>query len=65
VLIDTIRSEIASCSEKAYTSLPISNAKNLLFLDSEGAVVKFANEVRIVAFDFLKLRGITDFVSSA
>lgn len=42
VLIDTIRSEIASCSERAYPSLPISNAKNLLFLDSEGAVIQFA-----------------------
>lgn len=38
----TIRSEIADCSERAYPSLPISNAKNLLFLDSEGAVVEFA-----------------------
>ncbi len=42
MLIGTIRSEIASCSEKAYLSLPISNAKNLLFLDSEGSVVEFA-----------------------
>lgn len=42
MLIDTIRSEIASCSERAYPSLPIANAKNLLFLDSEGAVVQFA-----------------------
>ena len=42
VLINTIRSEIASCSERAYPSLPISNAKNLLFLDSEGAVIEFA-----------------------
>ena len=44
VLIGTIRSEIASCSEKAYPSLPIANAKNLLFLESEGSVVKFAHE---------------------
>ncbi|KAL1968233.1 hypothetical protein VTN77DRAFT_2068 [Rasamsonia byssochlamydoides] len=44
VLVGTIRSEIADCSEKAYPSLPISNAKNLLFLDSEGAVVQFAQE---------------------
>jgi len=44
VLVGTIRSEIASCSEKAYTSLPVSNAKQLLFLESEGAVVKFAVE---------------------
>ncbi|PGH23829.1 hypothetical protein AJ80_02077 [Polytolypa hystricis UAMH7299] len=42
ILVGTIRSEIADCSEKAYPSLPISNAKNLLFLDSEGAVVEFA-----------------------
>ena len=44
VLIVTIRSEIASCSEKAYPSLPIANAKNLLFLESEGSVVEFARE---------------------
>lgn len=43
VLIDTVRSEIATCSEKAYPSLPITNAKNLLFLDSEGSVVEFAH----------------------
>ena len=42
VLIGTIRSEIASCSEKAYPSLPITDAKSLLFLDSEGSVVDFA-----------------------
>jgi len=42
VLIGTIRAEIASCSEKAYPSLPISNAKNLLFLPSEGSVIEFA-----------------------
>ncbi|KAF7122390.1 hypothetical protein CNMCM5793_000415 [Aspergillus hiratsukae] len=44
VLVGTIRSEIADCSEKAYPSLPISNAKNLLFLDSEGAVIDFAQQ---------------------
>ncbi|KAF2769508.1 hypothetical protein EJ03DRAFT_374458 [Teratosphaeria nubilosa] len=51
VLINTIRSEIASCSERAYTSLPISNAKNLLFLDSEGAVIQFAQSRGWVAKD--------------
>ncbi|KAJ5801025.1 uncharacterized protein N7518_003093 [Penicillium psychrosexuale] len=44
VLIGTIRNEIAGCSEKAYPSLPISNAKNLLFLESEGAVIEFAKQ---------------------
>lgn len=43
VLIHTIRSEIASCSEKAYPSLPVSNAKNLLFLDSDAAVLEYAS----------------------
>ncbi|GME32901.1 Proteasome regulatory particle subunit [Neofusicoccum parvum] len=42
VLIATIRNEIASCSEKAYHSIPITDAKSLLFLDSEGAVIDFA-----------------------
>lgn len=42
ILISQIRSEIASCSERAYPSLPISSSKNLLFLPSEGDVVSFA-----------------------
>jgi 26S proteasome regulatory subunit N12 len=32
------------CSEKAYASIPISNAKNLFFLESEGAVVQFSQQ---------------------
>ncbi|ODM16992.1 hypothetical protein SI65_07391 [Aspergillus cristatus] len=44
VLVGTIRSEIADCFEKAYPSLPIFNAKNLLFLESEGAVIEFAQQ---------------------
>lgn len=47
MLVGTIRNEIATCSEKAYASLPVSNAKNLLFLDSDGAVIQFAKEVRL------------------
>lgn len=42
ILIGTIRDEVASCSEKTYGSIPIANAKNLLFLDSEGSVMEFA-----------------------
>lgn len=34
------------CSEKAYSSIPILNAVNLLFLNSEREVVDFAAEVR-------------------
>ncbi|KAF2477937.1 uncharacterized protein BDR25DRAFT_250327 [Lindgomyces ingoldianus] len=51
VLIGTIRKEIASCSEKAYPSIPISDAKSLLFLDSEGSVVSFAKECGWVVKD--------------
>jgi len=43
ILTTQIRSEIASCSERAYPSLPISSSKNLLFLSSEGEVVAFAH----------------------
>ena len=42
ILTSQIRSEIASCSERAYPSLPLSSTKSLLFLESEGAVVDFA-----------------------
>ncbi|KAF2445483.1 hypothetical protein P171DRAFT_462968 [Karstenula rhodostoma CBS 690.94] len=51
VLIDTIRGEIASCSEKAYPSIPISDAKSLLFLESEGSVVNFAKERKWIVKD--------------
>ncbi|KAL1793930.1 hypothetical protein ACET3X_007351 [Alternaria dauci] len=51
ILIGTIRKEIASCSERAYPSIPISDAKSLLFLDSEGSVVNFANECGWVVKD--------------
>jgi 26S proteasome regulatory subunit N12 len=44
ILINTIRLEIASCAARSYPSLPITSAKNLLFLDSEGAVSEFAQE---------------------
>lgn len=43
ILKNQIRSEIASSSERAYPSLPISSTKSLLFLDSEGDVVSFAH----------------------
>ncbi|KAH8668452.1 SAC3/GANP/Nin1/mts3/eIF-3 p25 family-domain-containing protein [Xylariales sp. PMI_506] len=44
ILTSQIRSEIASSSERAYPSLPLSSTKSLLFLDSEGAVVEFAQQ---------------------
>ncbi|GAO16728.1 uncharacterized protein UV8b_07907 [Ustilaginoidea virens] len=42
ILKNQIRSEIASSSERAYSSLPIGSTKSLLFLDSEGDVIQFA-----------------------
>ncbi|KAF2819784.1 hypothetical protein CC86DRAFT_449813 [Ophiobolus disseminans] len=51
ILIGTIRKEIASCSERAYPSIPVSDAKSLLFLDSEGSVVNFAKECGWVVKD--------------
>ncbi|KAI9209113.1 COP9 signalosome [Polychytrium aggregatum] len=44
ILMETIRNDIASCSEKAYTSLPISDAATLLYLKNEKEVVAFAKE---------------------
>lgn len=45
-LMETIRREIASCEEKAYDSLPLSDAATLLFFSSLQDVSNFANEVR-------------------
>ncbi|KAJ3333300.1 hypothetical protein HDU76_009626 [Blyttiomyces sp. JEL0837] len=44
ILMGTIRNEIASCSEKAYTSLPISDAATLLYFKSPHEVMAFAAE---------------------
>lgn len=44
ILVHTIRGEIASCASRSYPSLSIASAKNLLFLDSEGAVAEFAQD---------------------
>lgn len=43
ILTSTIRTEIATCAAKAYPSIPVTNAKSLFFLDSEGSVVNFSN----------------------
>lgn len=41
----TYRNEIASCEEKAYASLPLSDAGTLLFFKTIGEVMKFAEQV--------------------
>jgi 26S proteasome regulatory subunit N12 len=43
-LMGTIRREIASCEEKAYDSLPLSDAATLLFFNNMQEVSAFANE---------------------
>lgn len=45
-LVGTVRNEIASCDERAYTTLPLADAKTLLFFDSDVEVRAFAKEVR-------------------
>ncbi|KAK4052035.1 regulatory particle non-ATPase [Microbotryomycetes sp. JL201] len=44
-LVETVRNEIASCDERAYTSLPLRDAKTLLFFDKDDQVVEFAKQV--------------------
>lgn len=45
-LVGTVRKEIASCDERAYTTLPLADAKTLLFFESDVEVRAFAQEVR-------------------
>ncbi|KAJ3092771.1 hypothetical protein HK102_003034 [Quaeritorhiza haematococci] len=44
ILMGTIRNEIASCSEKAYTSLPLEDAATLLYFKTPEEVLAFAKE---------------------
>ncbi|KAJ3121185.1 hypothetical protein HK098_003911 [Nowakowskiella sp. JEL0407] len=44
ILMGTIRDEIASCSEKTYQNLPLSDAATLLYLKSTDEVKAFAEE---------------------
>lgn len=39
-----IRAEIATCSEVAYSSLPLANARHLLFLSTDSEIEEFAAE---------------------
>ncbi|KAK4702808.1 26S proteasome regulatory subunit N12, partial [Phenoliferia sp. Uapishka_3] len=41
-LVGTVRNEIAACDEKAYETLPLADAKTLLFFESEKEVREFA-----------------------
>ncbi|BGP22036.1 regulatory particle non-ATPase [Rhodotorula toruloides] len=43
-LLSTVRSEIAACDERAYESLPLRDAKTLLFFHKEAEVKEFAKQ---------------------
>ncbi|KAL7748480.1 regulatory particle non-ATPase [Sorochytrium milnesiophthora] len=44
ILMETVRHEIASCSEKSYTSLPLNDAGTLLFFKNKDELVQFCQE---------------------
>ncbi|KAI8926761.1 proteasome 26S subunit [Entophlyctis helioformis] len=44
ILMGTIRNEIAGCSEKAYTTLPIADATTLLYFKTGDELLTFAKE---------------------
>jgi hypothetical protein len=46
ICLEDGRREIASCEEKAYDSLPLSDAMNLLFFTKQSDLMVFAQEVR-------------------
>lgn len=45
ILMETIRHEIASCSEAAYTGLPLDDAARLFFFNSPADFIQFAQQV--------------------
>eukprot|EP01137_Pigoraptor_chileana_P023461 Opistho-2@89755 len=44
ILMGTIRSEIADCSEKAYARIPVDEAKTILYFDKAEELSAFASE---------------------
>lgn len=46
-LVGTVRNEIAACDEKAYATLPLADAKTLLFFETEEEVRGFAAKVSL------------------
>lgn len=43
-LVATVRTEIALCSERAYASLPVANARHLLFFRTDQEIIEFASQ---------------------
>ena len=46
MLVDTVREEIATCSEKAYASISAAELQSMLMLGSEAELREYADEVR-------------------
>ena len=44
MLVDTVREEIAECSEKAYATISTSELQSLLMLTSEQALAEFVEQ---------------------
>ena len=44
MLVDTVREEIAECSEKAYTSIAASELQSMLMLTSGEALIEFVEQ---------------------
>merc|ERR1719152_82081 len=44
MLVDTVREEIAECSEKAYTSIAAAELQNLLMLSSQAELAEFVEQ---------------------
>jgi len=44
ILMNTVRDEIAECSEKAYKSLPLKDAQKILFLASTQELIEYAQK---------------------
>ncbi len=51
MLLSACREEVASCSERAYDSLRVSEAQRLLMLNSDKAVLDLAAQVRAQRID--------------
>lgn len=47
-LTSTVREEIASCHERAYSTLNVEQARVLLFFERKEEIIKFSKEVRNV-----------------
>ena len=55
MLVDTVREEIAECSEKSYSSITASELQSLLMLSSEADLVGYAETVSLTPLQHLSV----------